>query len=134
MTDFLGNNAVISWVYSGGTIALNSDYRQANDQPSVDLVEVSAGADASKTYLTSLKDGQFNLTMLAQTGGTVLLAALAEGVSGTLIVGEEGTASGKPKTTIPAISMGAQRNIQYNNAVEISVTFQQNGERIYATY
>lgn len=142
MTDFLGNNASIQWfcgtalagTATGGTITLNSDYRQATDTPSVDLVDVSAGADTSKTYLTALKDGKYDLTMLSQTGGTVLLSCLAEGVHGTLTVGEEGTASGKPKTIIPAISMGAKRNVQYANAVEIQVSFQQNGDRTYGTF
>jgi hypothetical protein len=142
MADFLGNGNYVGWncgtalagTASGGTIVLSGDYRQSTDTPSIDLVDVSAGADTSKTYLTSLKDGKYNLTMLSQTGGTVLLSCLEEGVQGTLTIGEEGTASGKPKTSFPAICMGAKRNIQYANAVEISVDFQQNGTRTYGTF
>jgi hypothetical protein len=132
--DILGQNASISWVYSGGTVALNSDYRKYDDTPSVDLIDVTAGSDTAKTYLVDLKDGKFNVTMIAQSSGTALITALTEGTGGTLLVGEEGTATGKPKTTIPAISLGAKRSVQYSNVVEISCDFQQNGARTYAAY
>lgn len=129
MTEFKGGNAYATWVHAGGTLVLSSDYRSISDAPSVALLNARAGTDAYETYIVDAKDGQTTITMLAQEGGTALLTALAEGTSGTLNIGEEGTATGKPKTSFPAISMGAQRNIQYNNLVEISVTFQQNGTR-----
>jgi hypothetical protein len=134
MPEITGQNAFAQWIHSGGTVTLSSDYRQLNDQPSVDLVDFTAGNDTYKTYGVAHKDGQLSLTILAQAGGTVLISALAEGASGTIIFGEEGTAVGKPKTTFPAISMGPQRNTPYNNVVEISVTFQQNGTREYGVY
>lgn len=132
MTDYTGKDLVVQWIYSGGTIALTSDYRTAAYTPSVDLVEASAGNDTHKTYLVALKDGKFSLTYLDQTGGTAIMTACAEGTSGTLKIYPEGTAGGKPSQTIPAIAMGAQRNYPYNDVVEISVEWQQNGARVDA--
>ena len=68
------------------------------------------------------------------SGGTALLSALAEGNSGTIIYGPEGTASTKMKMTIPAISLGAVLNVQYTNLTEISCNFQQNGARSDGTF
>lgn len=134
MAEFSGSALYAQWIWSGGTVQLNSDYRQFQDAPTIDLLEATAGSDPAKTYITDRKDGNVTVNMLHQTGGTAMIAALAEGVCGTLIWGEEGTATNKPKTTMPAISMGAQRNVQYNALVEISVTFQQNGARTYDKY
>jgi hypothetical protein len=134
MAEFSGTALYATWQHPAGTLVLNTDYRQFNDQPSVNLLNARAGNDQSESYLVDTKDGQVTYTGLAQNGGTVLITALTEGVSGTLVFGEEGTAVGKPKTTIPAICMGLQRNIQYNQLVEFSVTFQQNGTRTYGTY
>ena len=132
--EFTGKDMYIAWVHSGGTVVLSSDYRTAAYTPTVDLVDASAGNDTHKTYLVALKDGKFAVTFLGQTDGETDISGLAEGTGGTLMVGPQGSASGKPKRTIPAISMGAQRNYPYNEIVEINVEFQQNGERTDATW
>ena len=134
MPAITGQNAAISWVYSGGTIALDTDYRSIQYTPSIEMFDQSAGADANKTYITGQKDGSVSYSGIFQSGGTAITAALTEGTGGTLIWGEEGTAVGKPKHTMPAISQGASANIQYNALIEISCTFQQNGAKVDATY
>jgi hypothetical protein len=134
MAEYTGTNLYLAWVHSGGTAVLSTDYRSLADAPAVDLVDISAGNDTYRTYLTALKDGQYTYSGLHQTSGTVLKAALQRGTSGTLILGPEGTVAGKPKETIPAISLGAQMNYTYNDVTEISVTFQQNGAETPGTY
>ena len=134
MAEFTGQNAVCSFIHAGGTLVLNTDYRTISTAPTIGLADASAGNDLDKTYLTTLKDGKYSWKGVAQTGGTVFRSALVEGTQGTLIIGEEGTAAGKPKETVPVISMGAQFNIQYDNVVEISCEFQKNGARVLATY
>lgn len=134
MAEFSGSALYAQWIWSGGTVVLSSDYRQLQDAPTVNLINTTAGSDASETYIVDRADGQVTVTMLEQSGGTATIAALKEGNGGTLIWGESGTVSNNPKTTVPAICMGAQRNVQYNNVVEISVTFQQNGARTYGSY
>jgi len=132
MPEYTGKDMAISWIHAGGTIALAGDYRTISSSPSIGLVDASAGSDADRTYLTTLKDGTYSLSMLAQTAGTVLRDALLEGTSGTLLIKPEGTASGKPSETVPCISMGPQFNFPYDNVVEITCQFQKNGARVLA--
>ena len=129
MSGITGNATSLTWVWSGGTINLHSLYRSIFDSPSVDLVDQTVYADTSKSYLVGKKDGKFSWGGVFQAGGTAILAALAAGNGGTLTWGPEGTAVGKPKTVIPAIAMGAQRNEPYDGLMEISCDFQQNGDR-----
>lgn len=133
MAEFYGGSASIQWVYSGGTAALNGNYRQVQYNPEVELLEITAGADAAKSYLAAQKSGQVVVSGLIDTGGTIGnvagTAALVEGTGGTLILGPQGTATGLPKYTVPAICLGIQHNYQYNAVSEFSITFQQNGAR-----
>lgn len=134
MASYHGKDLSISWVYSGGTVALNTDYRSVDYTPSVELYDQTAGADTNKTYISGTKDGVANFMGLDQAGGTALITALSEGNGGTLIVAPEGTAVGKQKITLPAISQGVKRTWPYNNLCEISCAFQQNGARVDGTY
>lgn len=134
MTAYVGKDLYASWIHTGGTVVLSGDFRQLNYNPSIDLVEETAGSDANKLYLSGVKDGQISYTAVMQSGGTVLTSALAEGTSGTLIWGPEGTVATKQKITVPAIAMGVNYSQPYSDVVEISVTFQQNGARVDGTY
>ena len=134
MPAITGQNAAISWVYSGGTIALDTDYRSFQPNDSIDSYDQSAGKDAYKTFVLGQKDGSYSYTGILQSGGTVVVNALAVGTSGTLIYGEEGTAVGKPKRSVPAYVSSFSKNVQYNALIEISVTFQGNGDVVDGTF
>jgi hypothetical protein len=138
MAEFYGAGASIQWIYSGGTATLSGNYRQLSYKPSIALLDITAGNDATNLYLAAQKDGSADLSGLEDTGGTIGnvsgTLALVEGTSGTLVIGPEGTATGKPKKTIPAICMGIQENVQYKAPTEFSVTFQQNGLRVDGTF
>ena len=128
MTEFIsGPTMVIQWIYSGGTITLNTDYTTCAFSPSVDMVDITAGADTHRKRLTAIKDATASLTIYEQSGGTALATALGLGVSGTLIIGPEGTATGKRKITMPAFCNGAQYSYPFADKAEISVTFTGNG-------
>ena len=71
---------------------------------------------------------------MQQATGTALYTACVEGAQGTLIVGPEGTATGKQKITIPAISMGVTWNQPYNELVTIDSPFQESGARLDGAY
>jgi len=134
MTAYTGKDLTFSWIWSGGTVSVEGDYRSVDYTPSIEMYDQSAGSDAAKTYITGQTDGSINLSALMQTGGTALKAALKEGNSGTIILGPEGTVATKEKITIPAISQGAKMNYQYNALVELSCSFQQNGVRVDGNY
>lgn len=123
MPEFSGSAVVASWVYAGGTATLNTDYRSFSITPSMDFVETTAGADARKKRLATVADVSVSFAGLAQTGGTALEDALAEGTPGTLTIQPEGTAAGKRKYTIGAFSQGAKFNLQYAGVVEITCDF-----------
>lgn len=135
MAAYAGSALYIAWVYSGGTVTLHGDFRQFNYTPSIDLYEESAGADTAKSYLAGIKDGAPSLSMVAQAGSVAAWGtALVEGTGGTLLIGTEGTVAGKLKWTIPAISQGITYTQPYNNIVDLSVGWQQNGARVEATW
>lgn len=134
MTEFLaGPTMVLNWIYSGGTISLAGDYRTCTWSPSVDYVEASAGSDTQKARLTALKDATAAVTLVAQTGGTAVVAALQAGTPGTLIIQPEGTATNKRKITFPAYCDGASYEHPYADIVAISAGFTGAGD-ILANY
>ena len=118
-----GPTAILTWTTSAGTFNLAGDYRTFAWNPSIDYVEVSAGSDTQKGRITTLKDATASVTLVAQTGGTLIVAALQPGVSGTLIFGPEGTATGKRKITFPCYADGAVTEAPYANEVTISCGF-----------
>ena len=130
MAGLTGQNCSVSWIYSGGTVVLDTDQRNYSYTPSVDMYDQTAGADTWHTSITGAKNGQVAWAHVYQGGGSAVVQALEAGNAGTLIVGIEGTATGKPKNTIPAISQGAVVNVQYNNLIEVTCNFQQNGARV----
>lgn len=123
MAEYTGKDLAMSWIYSGGTITLNTDYRSCNWNPSIGKTDKSAGSDAQKTYLATQKDVSCSITLVAQAGGTALMDALAPGVEGTLIVQPEGTAAGKRKHILPAFSDGAVPTYPFSDLVTISCSF-----------
>lgn len=126
-TRFVGNLAVISWIWSGGTIALQGDYRKLDITTSVKEAVVTAGPDAREGRLPTIKDVKCSISLVADVGGTAMLAALAEGVVGTLICGPEGTATNKPKTTMSAICQGADQHLLYSDTSLIDCAFDGDG-------
>jgi len=127
MAEFLGKDAYIQWVWSGGTVTVQGDYRTLNWNPNKDLIDATAGSDAAQHQVTGIERATASLGLAAQTGGTELIAAFAFGNLGTLTWGVEGTATNKPKVILPAMSLGAKVNSPYSGLVEISVGFNQEG-------
>lgn len=133
--EFGGTALYATWIWSGGTVVLNTDYRNFSYTPSVTFMDAAAGADVTPTRLQYMKDGAVNAEILMLSNmGTAVIAAFSEGVSGTLVWGEAGTATGAPKVTLPAICEGATRNSVYNDVTTLSVSWLQNGARVEAVY
>jgi len=74
------------------------------------------------------------VTLVAQSDGTVLLAALDRSTAGTLVYAPEGTATGKTKYTIPATSSGPQWSQPFNDVTEITANFRQTAVETRSTY
>jgi hypothetical protein len=127
-----GPTMILTWVYSGGTISLNGDYRTCEWNPSVAYEDVSAGQDTQIGRLPTLKDATASITLVQQTAGTAIVAALAPGNAGTLTIQPEGTASNKRKITLPAYCDGAQSSLPYANVAVLTCGF--SGSSALANY
>ena len=127
-----GQNAYITF---GGTV-LSTNYRTLNTESSIGTVDQSAGADAGITRLTTLKDGVFSLEMKRPVGGTANWITFVPGQEGTLIVGPEGTATGKPKLSVNVILTRRPTPITYNDIVIDTLEFEMDDATgvTYSTY
>lgn len=135
MAAFSGSALNLSWVWSGGTVALAGDFRNFEWTPSLSLIETSAGADTFREFISSIGEaGALSYTAVMQSGGTALIAALASGNAGTLVYSPSGTATGQPKSTIPAISRGVGYTQPYNEVVEMKVEWQQSAAHTQAAW
>ena len=118
-----GPTMILSWIWSGGTVVLNADYRSVTFNPSITYEEVTAGSDTQVGRLTTLKDATASIELVMQTGGTAMGTALQPGNSGTLLIQPEGTAVGKRKISLPCYCDGAVPSFPYANVAVISCGF-----------
>lgn len=125
---------VVQWIYSGGTLDLSGDERSVAWSPSVEFVDATAGADTTRKRLKTFKDATASVAWVDQTNGQGTATAMDAGVSGTLIIGPEGTASGKRKITFPSFSQGAKYTWPFDNVAEVSCDFLANGAYTDSTY
>lgn len=134
MTAYAGSTLYATWVTTGGTTVLSGDFRTFTLTPTINLYDETAGSDSHAQYIPGLKNATCSFDCVQQATGTALYTACIEGAQGTLIVGPEGTASGKQKITIPAISMGVTWTQPYNELVTINIQFQESGARLDGAY
>jgi len=113
---------------------LDTDYRSFSNSEEIGTVDQSAGSDANRTYLTALKDGTASITFVMQSEDTTTWGAVAVGTDDTLEWGEEGTAAGKPKHSVPAIVTSREKSMEYADLVVCDVSFQFNGAVTDDTY
>jgi hypothetical protein len=124
MTEFLaGPTMVLTWTTANGTTSLAGDYRTCTWTPSTAYAEASAGSDTQIGRLPALSDAKANVTLVAQTGGTSLVAQLQPKKAGTLTIQPEGTASNLRKITFPSYCDGAVFDHPYADVVGIAVGF-----------
>jgi len=118
-----GQTMVMTWTTSAGTFTLDADYRTFEWNTTANMEDISAGADTQVGRVPTLIDAHADVTLVQQTGGTALIAALAATTAGTLVVYPEGTASNKRIITLPAYCDGANYSIPYANVAVITVGF-----------
>ncbi len=128
--EFVGSALYAQWITSSSTVTLQTDFRNFTYTPSVDLVDATAGADVVKKNIVSFKGGAITCSQVMQSDlGTTTMAALAEGVSGTMTWGEAGTAVGKPKHTAGFLCTGTTYSTPYNDIVTLDTNWSQNSAR-----
>jgi hypothetical protein len=133
--EFAGSALYAQWIWSGGTVQINTDFRNWDYNDQGEEIDTTAGADSSRSAINSFDTGQVTASfLLLSTMGTVTFAAFKRGVAGTLIFGEAGTTSGYPKTTLPAKIQSGSRTSPYNDVAQMNVTWGQNGARVDGAY
>lgn len=134
MSTYAGSSLVVTWKQAAATTVLTGDHKSCSYTPSINFYDATAGADTHKSYLPGVKDGNvtFNANMQggSVSGGTLTFSTVSRGNIGTLEIQPEGTVSTKPKIAIPCISQGPQYSWPYDNVVEVTVNFQQNGAEV----
>lgn len=136
MPAYSGSALFATWISASpaGTVQLNTDYQTMTYTPSVDTIETTAGADTAKEFILGMKDGAATYVGIQQAGGTAAIPLLAEGVMGTLTIAPEGTATGKQKLTMPAMSQGVTWAWAYNDKVTMTVNWIQTAARTDGVY
>ena len=126
--EFAGSALYAQWIWSGGTIVLSTENRNFSYNENIETIDATAGSDTTRRKIASFKNATASLSMTAQSDGTALIAACAAGVTGTLIFGEAGSAVGKPKVTMPAISLGVNRSVPYADVVTYDLSWESNAD------
>lgn len=112
-------------------ITLTSDQRSLDINEQQGVAETSAGPATDRSYVPTLADGTMSMSFVDQgVDGADMRQALARGNSGTLEMGPEGTAAGKPKFVCLAIVTANNKSHPYDDTVTFDITFQKNGEWI----
>ncbi|MFQ5433493.1 MAG: hypothetical protein ACE5FD_01315, partial [Anaerolineae bacterium] len=73
MAEYTGKNLYLKF----GSTVLGADYRSFKPSEDIGTEDASAGSDANRTYLTTLKDGKGQITLVDQAVGTAVWAAVA---------------------------------------------------------
>ena len=136
MAEYVGSAMYLAWVYSSGTMNLDADSRSFGWAPSLNFIDATTGKDTFEVLLASYGVGQdITVPILAQVGsGVYYSTALAQSLQGSLIYGPEGSATGKAKFTIPALSQGVQWSSPYNDVTEMTAQFRQNAAYTAGTF
>lgn len=136
MPAYSGSALFATWVSAtpAGTVQLNTDYQTMSYTPTIEKIDTTAGADTAKEFILGMKDGAVAYTGIQQAGGTADIPKLVEGVMGTLTIAPEGTATGKQKIIIPAMSEGITWTWAYNDKVIISIAWSQTAARTDTVY
>lgn len=125
----LGKDAYISFQDT----EISADYRNFDIELTIDTVESTAGSEASKSYIATLKDGTAKLTYAysGTAGAGAYVDVLGVGQEGTLLWGIQGTALDKPKGGAVAIVVAHSKPMAYNDLLTRTVTFQFTGGLLF---
>jgi len=119
-----------------GTTVLDTDYRAFGESETGASVDISAGADAYKTYLTTLADGTASATIMVQSGTafTAVWAALIPNTEGTLEWAPEGTATSAQQHKVNAFVTKREKSMEFADIVVCDIGWQFSGSVTDGTY
>ena len=133
--EFAGSALYATWVHSGGTIVISTEFRNWNFLDSGESEDATAYADAYKSTWDNYETCGVSASWLMQNDmGTADVTGLRKGIEGTLTWGEAGTASTKIKRTMLAKIDSSNWSTPYNDIVSIDANWVQNGALTISAY
>lgn len=126
---YTGRDVVIEWTPSGGTLTtFHGDYTSFSLDRKSDTVDVTAGNQQSREFLTTLNSLDWSLSIFA--GDETDFATLKEGTEGLLAVYPKGKTVGEPIRSFNAIITSVQETFPFDGAVEVEVNGVRTGDMI----
>jgi len=125
-----GNNLVVQWIHSGGTVVMNSGWRAFTPpQDEMNTVDMTAGGDAGSFTTTTYTKLKAKLDLMFEgTAGSATRYALRGGQVGTVNYGPNGTATGQPKGSFRAVVVKAgTTKIDFDKEMMFEVEFEGQG-------
>lgn len=121
MAKFTGSALYVSF----NSVVITGSQRAFDPEEDMGTVDGSAGADAARSYVNTLKDGKASLDWLLAntTTGDATWAALTPGTAATLIWGELGNTVGNIKHTVNATVTSRKKSHPYDGLTTGHVEF-----------
>jgi len=128
----LGKDAWVGWIDGSGTVSIGGDRRNLDITREVMTTNMEAGNDTAAAQKATLFHYAAELTVFySGTAGTAVANRLKEGNEGTLVYGPLGSATGRPKGGFPAVVVSQNRAIPFPDGIEITYSFEGQGELSY---
>jgi hypothetical protein len=130
MAEQIGNPQALTFVYSGGTIDLQTQLRNVNLQEETDMVDSTAGTVSYREYIQGLSDATLDVEAVynaaATPMGTIDMKALRR-TSGTVNYGPMGSVTGYHKISRAALVSSLEYDSPYDDIVTVNISFQLSG-------
>lgn len=126
---YTGRDLVVEWTPEAGALTtLNGDFTSFSLDRKADTVDVSAGNQTSREFLTTLESIDWSLSIFG--GDEAKLATVLEGTRGLLSIYPKGKTTGKPVRSFNAIVTSVQETYPFDGAVEVEIGGVRNGAMI----
>lgn len=126
-----GADLVVQFIHSGGTATLSGDQRVLSVEREQETADATAGSDGARVSIATVKKFSASLeTHFIGTAGSAVWSAVLLGTTGTLIYGPQGTATGKPKGSIPMIVKTQTVEFPFDDVAKLTVEFEGQGAEI----
>ncbi|HUS97687.1 MAG TPA: hypothetical protein VMX97_13190, partial [Hyphomicrobiaceae bacterium] len=118
----------VVWAYSGGSVALEADFRSFTVSEEVNDADSTAGDDTYAGHLPTFTDASADMEMLGTTNsGTTHWSRLAPRTEGSVHWWKEGTTSTKPFHYAAAYIQARDRDYPFDDVATVSLTWQFDG-------
>ncbi len=136
MARYTGKEVYIRWVYSGGTVELNTDFRSIEENQEMQAADQTAGPDDYTSELPMRVTNTVSVELLDNdsAAGQNIWAALKPGTQGTLTWGPLGTATGQPRRDFPCFVRTRTRTLPFDDVVSIRAEFAPLGDITDSTW